>query len=346
MTHWRAVSHTVAYMWKPVKPRWQTVWYAAIRSGGGGLVRRFGQGRPASLRGRELRGGEQLWSSRSSGEAATGGTLHMPVVGGKQGWMFLLIFIHADHNHESPNTGENIRSLHIVLLWVICLLSLFPSISSPSILKVLYSFPLSGPPNLICVRHGWLPTAYTLYLSPFSLFPLATISLYPSPKAPLHVHFPASFLLTATLCPRPETVWSTREGDYIILIQIRPLLGGKEGAINNFSKITFPHGDWPGYRDGYPIRELVFCPPLISLHSGNCFLCFCTLKEKKKNHSSYVLIFLFISTPRIFMYFCQDESLFFLSPASLSLLRHSDTCLNLCFGTVLTASQGGHIYLP
>lgn len=207
MTHWSAVSHTVAYMWKPVKPRWQTVWYAAIRSGGGGLVRRFGQGRPASLRGRELRGGEQLWSSRPAGEAATGGTLHMPVVGGKQGWMFLLIFIHADHNHESPNTGENIRSLHIVLLWVICLLSLFPSISSPSILKFLYSFPLSGPPNLICVRHGWLPTAYTLYLSPFSLFPLATISLYPSPKAPLHVHFPASFLLTATLCPRPETVY-------------------------------------------------------------------------------------------------------------------------------------------
>lgn len=35
MTQRRAASHTVAYLWKPVKPQWQTVWYAAIRGGGG-----------------------------------------------------------------------------------------------------------------------------------------------------------------------------------------------------------------------------------------------------------------------------------------------------------------------
>ncbi|KAI4543475.1 hypothetical protein MG293_006269, partial [Ovis ammon polii] len=32
MTQRRAASHTVAYLWKPVKPQWQTVWYAAIRA--------------------------------------------------------------------------------------------------------------------------------------------------------------------------------------------------------------------------------------------------------------------------------------------------------------------------
>lgn len=44
MTQRRAASHTVAYLWKPVKPQWQTVWYAAIRGGGGGLVGRLAYG--------------------------------------------------------------------------------------------------------------------------------------------------------------------------------------------------------------------------------------------------------------------------------------------------------------
>lgn len=82
-----------------MKPRWQTVWYAAIRSGGRGLVRRFGPGSPASLRGRELGGGERAALEQPAGEAATGGTWRMPVVGGKQGWVFLLVFVHADDNH-------------------------------------------------------------------------------------------------------------------------------------------------------------------------------------------------------------------------------------------------------
>lgn len=87
--------------------------------------------------------------------------------------------------------------------FVSCLL--FPSISSPSILKFLSSFPLSGLPNFICIRRGWLQAAYASYSSPVSPFPLTTISLYPFPKALLDV--PASALPTTTLYPRPETVY-------------------------------------------------------------------------------------------------------------------------------------------
>ena len=50
--------------------------------------------------------------------------------------------------------------------------------------------------------------------SPFFLFSLAIVSLYPFLKALLGVHFPASVPLTATLCLRPDVVY--REGDSII----------------------------------------------------------------------------------------------------------------------------------
>lgn len=35
MTQGSTASHTVAYLWKPVKPQWQTVWNAGLRSGEG-----------------------------------------------------------------------------------------------------------------------------------------------------------------------------------------------------------------------------------------------------------------------------------------------------------------------
>lgn len=69
MTQCRAASCAVAYLRKPEKPRGQTVWYAAIR-GGGGAWRGGAQPRlPASLRGPALGGGEQL----RSGPAGPGG---------------------------------------------------------------------------------------------------------------------------------------------------------------------------------------------------------------------------------------------------------------------------------
>lgn len=175
MTHWSAASHSVAYLWKPVKPRWQTVWYAAIRSGGGGLVGRLGQG---CL---------QVWEAEckeevsSFGAACWGGSNQCDFVLASAWWKLRMATFSHFYTCWSqpliPTCGGNIRSLHVVVLWIICLLSLFSSISSPSILPCSYTFPLTGPPNFICVWPGWLQIAPHCTLSPFPLF---LQSLFPS----------------------------------------------------------------------------------------------------------------------------------------------------------------------
>lgn len=99
MTHWSTVSHTVAYLWKPVKPRWQTVWYAAISSGGGGLAKAVCKSERQRTRRRWAVLGQPAGRQQWMG-------LCVPVQGGKQRWTFPVIFIHTDYHHSSPKYRE------------------------------------------------------------------------------------------------------------------------------------------------------------------------------------------------------------------------------------------------
>jgi hypothetical protein len=68
--------HAVAYLWKAGKPQWQTVWYAAIRSGGGSWWEDWGW--EAACESKRQRAEGEVSSSGSvpwAKEAATNGAV-------------------------------------------------------------------------------------------------------------------------------------------------------------------------------------------------------------------------------------------------------------------------------
>lgn len=265
MTHGSAAFHTVAYLWKPVKPRWQTVWYAAIRSGGGGWAKAACKPAGPSARRR--------WAAGRTGSKRTG--LHEPEQGASKHGRFQSFLCVLTITTNLQIQGGNIKNPHIFVLWIMRLLSLFPSISFPSILTFLYTFLPSGSPNYTRAWLWWLPIAHTL-CPPLSCVPpffsLVTVFLHLSWKICLvSISQLLSCLWLLSVLQRQ------RGGDCIVIIQIRTFLRQKGGAINNFPKIAVLQGTGRDWLRWFYICDVIFCAPLISSLSNHS-LCFCTLK--------------------------------------------------------------------
>lgn len=76
--------HTVAYLWKAGKPRWQTVWYVAIKSGGGGCWEGLAE-TICEAGGRAWKGVSSFAAAEPARKAATDGWPGVvPAQGGKR----------------------------------------------------------------------------------------------------------------------------------------------------------------------------------------------------------------------------------------------------------------------